>query len=49
MLVIFCPLQERFALRVGYGKFVEALKSLGQPSMALLKGVLNLVSKREIE
>lgn len=39
--------KERFALRVGYGKFVEALKSLGQPSMALLKGVLNLVVEDE--
>eukprot|EP00105_Crassostrea_gigas_P036363 XP_019920511.1 PREDICTED: neurobeachin-like protein 1 [Crassostrea gigas] len=39
--------KERFALRVGYGKFVEALKSLGQPSMALLKGVLNLVVEEE--
>ncbi|XP_061165431.1 neurobeachin-like protein 1 isoform X2 [Saccostrea echinata] len=39
--------KERFALRVGYWKFVEALKSLGQPSMSLLKGVLNLVVEEE--
>ena len=37
--------QERFRLRVGYGRFVEVLKSLGQPSIELLKSVLNLVSK----
>ncbi|XP_053386541.1 neurobeachin-like protein 1 [Mercenaria mercenaria] len=35
--------KERFKLRVGYGKFVEVLKSLGQPSMDLLKSVLSLV------
>ena len=35
--------KERFKLRVGYGRFVEVLKSLGQPSMDLLKSVLHLV------
>jgi hypothetical protein len=32
-VVFFLILQERFHLRVGYATFVEALKSLGQPSM----------------
>ena len=41
---LFAYFQERFKLRVGYGRFVEVLKRLGQPSMELLKSVLNLVS-----
>ncbi|XP_052080874.1 neurobeachin-like protein 1 isoform X2 [Mytilus californianus] len=41
--------KERFHLRVGYVKFVEALKSLGQPSIDLLKAVLNLVVETEFD
>lgn len=41
--------KEQFNLRVGYGKFVEVLKSLGQPSIDLLKAVLNLVVEAEYE
>ncbi|XP_069107826.1 neurobeachin-like protein 1 isoform X1 [Argopecten irradians] len=41
--------KERFHLRVGYTKFVEALKSLGQPSIELLKAVLNLVVEDEFD
>lgn len=36
--------QLMFKTKVGYIKFVEVLKSLGQPSVELLKSVLNLVS-----
>ncbi|KAL4217498.1 Neurobeachin-like protein 1 [Mactra antiquata] len=35
--------KERFKVRVGYDRFLDVLKSLGQPSMQLLKSVLNLV------
>ncbi|XP_021366386.1 neurobeachin-like protein 1 isoform X2 [Mizuhopecten yessoensis] len=41
--------KERFQLRVGYTKFVEALKSLGQPSIELLRAVLNLVVEGEFD
>ncbi|XP_060592045.1 neurobeachin-like protein 1, partial [Ruditapes philippinarum] len=41
--------KERFKLRVGYGRFVEVLKSLGQPSMDLLKSVLHLVVEGDYE
>ncbi|KAK2169991.1 hypothetical protein LSH36_5g09019 [Paralvinella palmiformis] len=34
--------KERFAEKVGYGRFVEALKSLGQPSRELLESILDL-------
>ena len=34
----------RFECSVGYGRLLEALKSLGQPSQELLKHVFNLVS-----
>jgi hypothetical protein len=40
--------KELFKNKIGYTKFVEALKSLGQPSMELLKSVLSLVSKVEL-
>ncbi|XP_067686159.1 neurobeachin-like protein 1 [Haliotis asinina] len=36
-----------FKTKVGYIKFVEVLKSLGQPSVELLKSVLNLVVEGE--
>ncbi|XP_064646322.1 neurobeachin-like protein 1 isoform X2 [Lineus longissimus] len=39
--------KELFKNKVGYSKFVEALKSLGQPSMELLKSVLSLVVECE--
>ncbi|KAL5005989.1 hypothetical protein ScPMuIL_017147 [Solemya velum] len=39
--------KERFGLRVGYSRFLEALKSLGQPSIDLLGAVLNLVVECE--
>ncbi|KAK3083537.1 hypothetical protein FSP39_025014, partial [Pinctada imbricata] len=41
--------KERFSLRVGYIKFVEALKSLGQPSSALLQAVLDLVVEGDFD
>jgi len=36
--------KDRFGVQVGYNHLLEVLKSLGQPTVDLLKSVLDLVS-----
>ena len=40
---VFTILQERFKDKIGYSRFVEGLKRLGQPSRELLNTVLDMV------
>ena len=37
------PLQEKFSEKVGYVKFVDALKALGQPYQELVRTLVDMV------
>ena len=39
-----CKLQEKFSEKVGYVKFVDALKGLGQPYQELVRTLVDMVS-----
>ena len=47
ILTSSAPAKESFRDNIGYTRFVDTLKSLGQPSQELLRAVLDLVSTND--